>query len=153
LSLLFVLVSKQTSAQRTTTKIQSEVVQHPYYTENEKEILDSPKTIRGIVTSQEDNAPLPGINVILKGFSEGTVTDAGGRFEFPRKLKEGDVLVFTFIGLDSKVYTIPKTIKEEIQIAMEPVCVVLMGEVAVDAIYTTNQTGLRKWWRKVKALF
>jgi len=36
------------------------------------------RTITGTITSLEDNLPLPGVSVILKGTSTGTVTDIDG---------------------------------------------------------------------------
>lgn len=53
----------------------------------------------GQVVSAEDGTPLPGINIMLKGTSVGTITDADGRFELPAA-REG-ILVFSFVGLQS----------------------------------------------------
>jgi hypothetical protein len=36
-------------------------------------------TITGIVTSESDGSPLPGVNVIEKGTSNGVVTDISGK--------------------------------------------------------------------------
>jgi TonB-dependent starch-binding outer membrane protein SusC len=55
------------------------------------------RTISGIVSSKEDNKPLPGVNVILKGTSQGTVTGADGTYRLSAPA-EMDVLVFSFIG-------------------------------------------------------
>lgn len=56
------------------------------------------RTVSGQVTSTEDGQPLPGVNVVLKGTSIGTVTDINGTYkvEVP---SEGGTLVFSFIGL------------------------------------------------------
>jgi Ca-activated chloride channel family protein len=56
------------------------------------------RTITGNVTSAEDGSPLPGVNVLLKGTSTGTVTDARGYYSISVP-KTGGTLVFSFIGL------------------------------------------------------
>jgi hypothetical protein len=38
------------------------------------------RTISGKVTSKEDGSPLPGVNVVLKGTTGGTVTDGQGAY-------------------------------------------------------------------------
>jgi TonB-linked SusC/RagA family outer membrane protein len=65
------------------------------------ELWAQERTISGKVTSTEDGQPLPGVNVVLKGTTSGSVTDADGvyRLNVP---SEGGTLVFTFIGLKSQ---------------------------------------------------
>ncbi|MDT0688916.1 TonB-dependent receptor [Salegentibacter sp. F188] len=53
------------------------------------------KTVTGVVTDQ-DGIPMPGVNVMLRGTSEGTQTDFDG--EYSLEASPGDVLVFSFIG-------------------------------------------------------
>ena len=45
-----------------------------------KSKASSDKVISGIVFSEHDNSPLPGVSVIVKGSTEGTLTDAKGHF-------------------------------------------------------------------------
>lgn len=52
----------------------------------------------GRVTSAEDGTGLPGVNVVLKGTTNGTVTDATGAYTL-KVTGDGGILVFTFIGL------------------------------------------------------
>ena len=54
--------------------------------------------IRGQVRSQ-DGSPLPGVNVIIKGTNEGTVTDALGNYQLAANTA-GPTLVFSFIGFE-----------------------------------------------------
>jgi TonB-linked SusC/RagA family outer membrane protein len=56
------------------------------------------RTVSGTVTSSEDGSGLPGVNVILKGTTTGTVTDVNGAFKLTVPA-EGGTLVFSFIGL------------------------------------------------------
>lgn len=56
------------------------------------------QTITGTVASSEDNLGLPGANVLIKGTSRGTVTDAQGNYSI-ELTEDGDaVLVFSSIG-------------------------------------------------------
>ncbi len=55
------------------------------------------RTITGTVTSNTDGLPLPGVNVIVKGTSNGVQTDFDGNYFI--MAETGDVLVFSFIGM------------------------------------------------------
>jgi outer membrane receptor protein involved in Fe transport len=59
------------------------------------------RTVSGRITSKEDGASLPGVNVVVKGTSTGTVTDAEGRYTLNISSSSA-VLVFSFIGLQSQ---------------------------------------------------
>jgi TonB family protein len=64
--------------------------------------------VRGKVVSGEDGSALPGVNVIIKGTSTGTVTDANGNFELVTN-DPNQTLVFSFIGLHALEMTIADT--------------------------------------------
>lgn len=55
--------------------------------------------INGKVTNKE-NLPIPGVNVLIKGTAEGTVTDFDGLFSIEAAI--GDVLVFSYVGFKTK---------------------------------------------------
>lgn len=59
------------------------------------------RSVSGRVLSADDNAPLPGVNVLLKGTSSGTVTDLNGNYKISVPSGES-VLVFSFIGYGSE---------------------------------------------------
>lgn len=59
------------------------------------------RSVSGRVLSADDNAPLPGVNVLLKGTSSGTVTDLNGNYKISVPSSES-VLVFSFIGYGSE---------------------------------------------------
>src|SRR5687768_745349 len=52
--------------------------------------------VSGIVTDEE-NQPLPGVNILVKGTTTGTTSDANGSYSL-NVPDESSVLVFTFIG-------------------------------------------------------
>jgi uncharacterized protein (TIGR02231 family) len=47
------------------------------------EVLSGHNEVRGRVTSSEDGSPLPGVNIVIKGTTVGTVTDANGEYTLP----------------------------------------------------------------------
>lgn len=62
-------------------------------------VFGQEKTITGTVVSAGDNLPLPGATVIVKGTSNGAVTDFDGNYTI--NANTGDVLVFSFVGYKS----------------------------------------------------
>lgn len=57
-------------------------------------------TITGNVVSESDQLPLPGVNVIVKGTNNGTITNLNG--EFTIDVNQGATLLFTIIGFTEK---------------------------------------------------
>ncbi len=58
------------------------------------------REVSGKVTSAEDASTLPGVNVVLKGTTNGTVTDTDGNYKL-NVPAAGGTLVFSFIGLQT----------------------------------------------------
>lgn len=63
-------------------------------------------TVIGTVTSGTDGTPLPGVNVLLRGGQEGTITDIDGKYAILVN-DENAVLIFSFVGFTT----------EEVQVA------------------------------------
>lgn len=59
----------------------------------------------GKVTSTEDGSTIPGVNVVVKGTTNGTTTDADGNYRLSVPAS-GTVLVFSFIGLTTEEVSI-----------------------------------------------
>lgn len=99
----------------------------------------------------EENQPLAGVNVVLKGTTVGTVTDFDGLFEFPQELATGDTLVFSYLGYETKYYEVPQSKEQTINmtIQFDNADVELMGAVMVDGVYTTK----RNFFQKVADMF
>jgi TonB-linked SusC/RagA family outer membrane protein len=74
------------------------------------------RAVAGIVTSLEDGTPLPGVNVVIKGTTEGTTTDVDGRFTLSVPSPES-ILVFSFIGLKTEEITVGG--RSQVDVAME----------------------------------
>ncbi len=79
-------------------------------------IAPEERTITGKVTSADDGSLLPGVNVVLKGTSKGTVTDGQGNYVLAIPA-QGKILVFSFIGLKTQEVAIGT--KNRIDIAMQ----------------------------------
>ncbi len=58
------------------------------------------KKVTGTVTDAQSGEPLPGVNVVIKGTQNGTVTDFDGKFSITAS--PDDVLVFSYIGYQDK---------------------------------------------------
>ncbi len=58
------------------------------------------QTISGTVTD-ESNVPLPGVNILIKGQTQGTATDFDGHYTL-NNVDQDAVLVFSFLGFETK---------------------------------------------------
>ena len=61
-------------------------------------------TITGKVTDATDGSGLPGVSIVVKGSTIGTITTPMGTYSI--KAKVGDVLVFSFIGFNAEERTV-----------------------------------------------
>lgn len=75
------------------------------------------RVISGKVTATEDGSTIPGVNVVLKGTSNGTVTDSDGNFRLTTPAS-GGTLVFSFIGLATQEVAVGE--RAIINVAMNP---------------------------------
>lgn len=73
------------------------------------------KTVSGKVTASEDNLPIPGVSVVLKGSKTGTNTDVDGVFKISIP-DDNAVLVFSAVGFVTQ--EIPVGTKSVIDIAL-----------------------------------
>lgn len=73
------------------------------------------RNIYGIVSAASDKSPLPGVNVLLKGTTVGTVTDANGKYSITVPAT-GGTLVFGFIGMVTQ--EIALDFKNEVNVAL-----------------------------------
>lgn len=79
------------------------------------------RVVSGKVTSEEDGSALPGVNVLVKGTTTGTITDFDGNYKIT--VPDDAELLFSFIGF----------LTEEIQVS---------GRSVVDVALTTDITQL-----------
>ncbi len=63
-------------------------------------------TVRGTVTEAGNKEPLPGVNIVVKGTTNGTLTNLDGSYSIKANL--GDTLNYSFIGFESQAKTVLK---------------------------------------------
>ena len=87
-------------------------------------------TVEGQVTSSTDNITLPGVNIEVKGLSQGTITDLDGNYSL--NIDDSNaVLVFSFIGFTPREIAVNG--QSVINVELTESAVVL-GEVVVTAL-------------------
>ncbi len=153
LSLTLLLLNKQVDAKTISSKPTIEIVEPANPTiEKNSTIQDDEITIKGVVKDEYEE-PLPGVSIYLKGKNTGTVSDLNGRFELTGKIKEGDIVAFSFIGFITEEYKVPKNTPENIEIPMMTLYMDIMGEVQIDGPYNEKKSGLENFFGKIKKLF
>ena len=93
------------------------------------------KTITGKVTSSEDGSTVPGVSVMVKGTTIGTITDVNGNYTL-KVPADAKVLVFSFVGMTTKEIEIGN--QGVIDVVMEPANVEL-DEVVVTSLGISRQ--------------
>jgi TonB-linked SusC/RagA family outer membrane protein len=94
------------------------------------ELWAQERVISGRVTDADDGTGLPGVNVVLQGTTNGTVTDVEGDYSLTVPSDEG-TLVFTFVGMATQ--EIPIGGRTEINVVMSA-DVAQLSEVVVTAL-------------------
>ena len=91
------------------------------------------RTVSGVVTD-EFGEPLPGVNVVVKGTTNGVITDFDGNYSL-QDVNNNDILEFSFVGFTSKQIKVDANAKFDIQMFedqqnLEEVVVVGYGTVS-----------------------
>lgn len=87
------------------------------------------RTVTGKVTSREEGTAVPGANVLVKGTTNGTVTDTEGKYSLAVP-PGASVIVFSFIGMVSQEVEIGDRSIVDVQLAAD---VAQLSEVVVTA--------------------
>ena len=61
-------------------------------------------SFNGVVVDAKSNQPIPGVNVVVKGTQQSVTTDFDGKFKLS-KIKQGDAVVFSFVGYKGQTIT------------------------------------------------
>ena len=102
-------------------------------------------TISGVVTAQSDKSPLPGVTVRIANTSTGTQTDFDG--EYSIKVKNGDVLEFSYLGYGTKTVKITDQKTLNISLSEESS---LLDEIVITGYGTQKKSHLTGAISKVK---
>jgi len=90
------------------------------------------KTVTGVVS--DESGPLPGVSILKKGTSTGTETDFNGNYNI--KAKQGDILIFSFVGMASIEKTVSSSSKLDVTMQSDNV----LDEVIVTALGIKKET-------------
>lgn len=88
------------------------------------------RVVSGKITAAEDGSTLPGVNVVLKGTTNGTVTDVDGNYRL-NVPSSGGTLVYSFIGLQTQEVAIGERSIIDLQMGLD---VQQLTEVVVTAV-------------------
>jgi len=83
-------------------------------------ILSAQVTVTGTVTGEEDGVPIPGVNIVEKGTSNGTITSADGTYSIT--VGSNAVLMFSFVGM----------VTQEIEVGNQTMIEVALSSGAMD---------------------
>jgi TonB-linked SusC/RagA family outer membrane protein len=137
---ILLMVSRESDLkfQRMNEYIHVGVRENSQDTEVEEKMLDEGMPITGRVTSAEDGEGLPGVNVIVQGTAQGTVTDVEGRYniEVP---DENTVLVFSSVGFVSEEVIVGS--RTQINISLSP-DITALEEIVVVGFGTMKKSDL-----------
>jgi TonB-linked SusC/RagA family outer membrane protein len=93
-------------------------------------VTQQPRTVSGRVTDSSD-AALPGVTIVIKGTTTGTITDSDGNYSFPNA--PGDAtLVFSFVGMKTQEITVEgrqiiNIVMEEDKLSIDEIIVIGYG--------------------------
>ncbi|MFH5832172.1 SusC/RagA family TonB-linked outer membrane protein [Halalkalibaculum sp. DA3122] len=93
------------------------------------------ESVSGTVTEAQTGNPLPGVNVIIKGTTQGTATNSDGQYDLPVESLQ-DTLVFSFIGYETN--EVPINGRTSLDVALTPQA--LSGEELVVVGYGTQRS-------------
>lgn len=148
LTSLFTSAQAQHQLQATQAQVLPQKDTHPV-SENTDAVPNDKTTIKvsGVVTDQRGE-PLPGVSIMHKGTTDGIATDENGKFQFWKTLEPGDILVFSFVGLESKEVKITAQTPQYMKVVMKAGCE-LLGEVTTTEVYKSKPT----FWQKIRSVF
>ena len=99
-------------------------------------VLAQTRIITGKIISSDDNAPIPGVTVLVKGTTLGTTTDLDGKYSLTVPTKY-NVLVYSFVGMKTQEVTLGES--NTVNVTLSP-DILNMDEVVVTAIGIPRET-------------
>lgn len=91
------------------------------------------KTITGVVTDTE-GMPMPGVNVMIEGTTQGVQTDFDGKYSITAAV--GQKLVFTYVSMGTQVFTVGASNTISVKMVEDTE---VLGGVVVEAYRTTTR--------------
>lgn len=78
--------------------------------------LFAQQNMQGLVIDDQSQNPIPGVNIIIQGTSQGTITDQDGRFSL---LTNKDAITLTVSAVGYETLQIPTTLTKELTIRLK----------------------------------
>ncbi len=69
-------------------------------------------TVTGTVTDASDGSTIPGVTVVVKGTTTGTITTIEGTYSLV--VSKGDILVFSFVGMQPQEFTVESNVLDAV---------------------------------------
>ena len=101
------------------------------------ELVLAQHSVNGRVTDKSTNEGLPGVNVVVKGTTKGSITDADGKFSV--EASEHDILIFSFLGFTPVEMAVGS--QTTMDVALDP-DLKLLEEVIVTGYQTIKKSDL-----------
>jgi TonB-linked SusC/RagA family outer membrane protein len=100
-------------------------------------LVSAQHSVTGHVTDQSNNEGMPGVNVVVKGTSRGTMTDSNGTYTI--EASENAVLVFSFLGFAPIEISVGNQTKLDVSMASD---LTLLEEVIITGYQTIKKTDM-----------
>lgn len=95
--------------------------------------------IRGTIISTDNNQPLPGVTIIVKGTQQSTIIDINGNFNFNMPFDTNRTLTASFVGMENKNFKLSGDSDNIIKLEPSPVA---LNEVAAIGYGTKSKKDL-----------
>jgi hypothetical protein len=99
--------------------------------------------VSGVVISAEDQGPIPGAIVENRALNSGVFTDLDGRFDIAVQKDSPTTLVASFIGMETREYSVTGGTNVEIVLQPDPISleeVMVVGHVSTQESYPASST-------------
>lgn len=96
-------------------------------------------TITGVVSDAADGGPLPGVTIIVKGTTQGTVTDIDGTYSI--KASSDQTLVFSFIGYAKLEVPVADNLQLSISLTEETTAIDELVVIGYGTVKKSDATG------------
>lgn len=107
-----------------------------------KELAQQTIIVKGTVTS-EDNEPLPGVTIVIKGTTKGVISDIDGNYSID--IPQDGILIFSFLGMERQEVsvegkTIIDVILKELRNELDEVTVVAFAKQKKESVISSITT-------------
>ena len=140
---LLSISSQNLTAQEKPNTIKIDTILRPSIKNKTVSSIVETKLIEGTIVD-DTKMPLPGVNVLIKGTNIGTQSDFDGNFSI--KVKQGDVLIFFYVGMETKQVIISDFKNLNIELEMSEFLMgelVVMGAIQKQSSFITKQKDKR----------